>query len=59
MKPEEREHCIDACLRILNVQLHKEVLKLVIKSVDLVDKTKGECDIKQVLNLKKDDGKTK
>lgn len=52
MTPEERQQYIDICLRINNIQLHHDILELVIKSVDLVDKKKGNTDICDALKLK-------
>lgn len=53
MTSEERQQYIDICLRINNIQLHPNILDLVIKSVDLVDRKKGNADIYDALKLKK------
>lgn len=53
MTPEERLQYIDMALRVLNVQVHKSILEIVIKAVDLVNEKKGSTDIKDILNLKK------
>lgn len=52
MTQEERQQYIDICLRINNIQLHTDILEMVIKSVDLVDKKKGNTDICDALKLK-------
>lgn len=54
MTKEERKKYVDICLRINNIQLHSEILDLVIKSVDLVDKKKGNSNISDALKLKND-----
>lgn len=57
MTPEERQQYIDICLRINNIQLHESILEMVIKSVDLVDKKKGNTDICDALKLKSNNKK--
>lgn len=42
MNAEGRQQYIDICLRINNIQLHPDILEMVIKSVDLVDEKKGD-----------------
>lgn len=53
MTQEEILHYIDICLRINNIQLHANILEIVVKSVDLVNKKKGNTDICDALKLKK------
>jgi|LakMenEpi03Aug12_release.lakeMendotaPanAssembly.Ray.scaffolds.fasta_scaffold3059109_2 hypothetical protein len=52
MKPEEKIQYVDVGLRLLNIQLHKELLKKVIQVIEVVDKKKGNSNIQDFLELK-------
>jgi hypothetical protein len=51
MKPEERQRYIDVGLRLRNIELHPELLKKVLQVVDLIDKTKGNANIHDIIKL--------
>lgn len=51
MTPEERIKYIDIGLRILNIQVHPEILKNVILVIDVVDKRKGKTNIKDIISI--------
>lgn len=53
MSEQERQKYIDVGLRILNIQLHPELLAKVIKVVDLVDKKKGNTNIEDIIKIDK------
>lgn len=53
LSKEERQKYIDVGLRILNIQLHPELLAKVIKVIDLVDKKKGNTNIEDVIKIDK------
>lgn len=50
---QERQKYIDVGLRILNIQLHPELLAKVIKVIDLVDKKKGDVNIEDIIKIDK------
>jgi len=52
MKPEEKIQYVDVGLRLLNIELHKELLKKVIQVIEVVDKKKGNSNVKDFLELK-------
>lgn len=52
MTPEEKIKYIDVGLRLLNIELHKELLDKVIKVIEIVDKKKGNSNVKDFLDLK-------
>jgi len=49
MKKTNRLNYIDISLRVLNIQLSPDILKKVVDVVDLVDKKRGDTDIKDIL----------
>lgn len=51
MKPEQRQIYIDVGLRLRNIELHPELLKKVLQVVDLIDKTKGNANINDIIKL--------
>jgi|SRR6478609_775242 len=51
MTTEERLVYIDIALRAGSIQLHKDTLETVVKIIDLVDKKKGDTDIKDILEI--------
>jgi hypothetical protein len=51
MTPQERLAYIDVALRAGSIQLHKDTLEIVVKIIDLVDKKKGDTDIKDILEI--------
>lgn len=53
MTEQERQKYIDVGLRILNIQLHPELLAKVIKVIDLVDKKKGDVNIEDIIKIDK------
>jgi hypothetical protein len=52
MTPEEKIQYVDVGLRLLNIELHKELLKKVIKVIEIVDKKKGNSNVKDFLDIK-------
>ena len=52
MTPQEKIKYVDIGLRLLNIELHKELLKKVIKVIEIIDKKKGNSNIKDFLNIK-------
>lgn len=52
MTPEEKIKYVDVGLRLLNIELHKELLDKVIKVIEIVDKKKGNSNVKDFLDLK-------
>ena len=52
MTPEEKIQYVDVGLRLLNIELHKELLKKVIQVIEIVDKKKGDSNVKDFLELK-------
>jgi len=53
MTQEEKFNYVEIGLKILNIQIHPEILKNVILVVDVVNKKKGKTDIKDILDIKK------
>jgi len=51
MTQQERLQILDVALRAGSIQLHKYTLETVVKIIDLVDKKKGETDIKDILEI--------
>jgi hypothetical protein len=45
MTKEEKIKYVDVGLRVLNIELHQELLKKVIKVIEIVDKKKGNTNI--------------
>lgn len=52
MTPEEKIKYVDVGLRLLNIELHKELLDKVIKVIEIIDKKKGNSNVKDFLDLK-------
>jgi len=52
MTPEEKIQYVDVGLRLLNIELHKELLKKLIQVIEVVDKKKGNSNVKDFLELK-------
>jgi len=52
MTPEERVQYIDLGMRFCNIEVHPQVLKKLLKIVDLVDKKKGNANIKDLIEIK-------
>jgi hypothetical protein len=52
MTPDEKIQYVNVGLRLLNIQLHKELLDKVIKVIEVVDKKKGNSNVKDFLDLK-------
>jgi hypothetical protein len=48
---EEKQKYIDVGLRMLNIELHQELLKKVLEVVDLVDRKKGSANIQDIIEL--------
>jgi hypothetical protein len=59
MTPEEKIQYVDVGLRLLNIELHKELLKKVIQVIEIVDKKKGNSNVKDFLQLKNETKKNK
>lgn len=53
MTPDEKIKYVDYGLRLLKIELHKDILEKVIQVVELVDKKKGETTMKDIFKLKK------
>lgn len=51
MKQVERLDYLDVALRIHKIQVSKEILEITVKCLDLVDKSKGEATLDEVLAL--------
>lgn len=52
MTQVERLQYINMVLKFQNIELHSDLLKRVVASVDLVNKKKGETDILDMIKLK-------
>lgn len=52
MTEKERLDYVDCALRINNIQLSEQILKITLACVDLVDKSKGKATLDQCLILK-------
>lgn len=53
MTQEEKIEYVDYGLKLLKIELHKELLEKILQVVELVDNKKGETTIKDVLKLTK------
>tara|TARA_Y100000588_G_scaffold344996_1_gene391779 strand:+ start:7407 stop:7571 length:165 start_codon:yes stop_codon:yes gene_type:complete len=51
MTPKERLDYVDIALRINNIKLSEDILKITLACVDLVDKSKGKATLDQCLNI--------
>jgi hypothetical protein len=52
MTPEEKIQYVNYGLKLLSIELHKDLLEKVISVIEIVDKKKGESNIKDFLKLK-------
>jgi len=52
MTPEEKQNYVRIGLAILNIELHPEILRKTIEVIKIVDKKKGNTNIKDVLGIK-------
>lgn len=52
MTPEEKIKYVSIGLRIAGIELHLELLKKVIKIIEIVDNKKGRSNIKDFLKIK-------
>jgi hypothetical protein len=52
MTPDEKIQYVNVGLRLLNIELQKELLKKVIQVIEVVDKKKGNSNVKDFLELK-------
>jgi len=53
MTPEEKIRYVDVGLRLLNIELHKDLLEKVIQVIEVVDKKKGNSNIMDFIKIKK------
>lgn len=51
MTPKERLTYIDVALRMANIELHKNLLEKIVCIVDLVDRKKGNSNVKDVIEI--------
>jgi hypothetical protein len=59
MTEKEKIQYVDVGLRLLNIEIHKELLKKVIQVIEIVDKKKGNSNVKDFLELKNETRKNK
>jgi hypothetical protein len=59
MTEKEKIQYVDVGLRLLNIEIHKELLKKVIQVIEIVDKKKGNSNVKDFLELKNETKKNK
>jgi len=59
MTEKEKIQYVDVGLRLLNIEIHKELLKKVIQVIKIVDKKKGNSNVKDFLELKNETRKNK
>jgi hypothetical protein len=52
MTPEEKIQYVNYGLKLLNIELHKDLLEKVISVIEFVYKKKGETTIKDFIKLK-------
>jgi hypothetical protein len=52
MIPEEKIKYVSVGLRIIGIELHLELLKKIIKIIEIVDNKKGRSNIKDFLKIK-------
>jgi hypothetical protein len=52
MTPEEKIQYVNYGLKLLSIELHKDLLEKVISVIEVVDKKKGQTTIKDILQLK-------
>ncbi len=52
MTPEEKIQYVNYGLKLLSIELHKDLLEKVISVIEVVDKKKGESTIKYFIELK-------
>lgn len=52
MTPEEKIKYVSIGLRITGIELHLELLKKVIKVIEIVDKKKGDSSVNDFIKIK-------
>lgn len=52
MTVEERKDLLIIALKLNQIEIDPNILKIVINTIDLIDSTEGKCDIKQILKIK-------
>lgn len=52
MTPEEKIQYVNYGLKLLSIELHKDLLEKVIKVIEVVDKKKGQTTMKDIIELK-------
>lgn len=52
MTPEEKFQYVNYGLKILSIELHKDLLEKVIKVIEVVDNKKGQTTVKDIIELK-------
>lgn len=53
MTSEEKNQYVNYGLKLLGIELHKDIIEKVIKVVEVVDKKKGQTTMKDILELKR------
>lgn len=51
MTQDDKIRYVDIGLRLLNIELHKELLIKVVKVIDIVDKKKGKTNIMDFIKI--------
>lgn len=54
MTPEEKIQYVNYGLKLLSIELHKDLLEKVIKVIEVVDRKQGKTTMKDILQLKKE-----
>jgi hypothetical protein len=52
MTPNEKIKYVEYGLKLLNIELHKELLEKVIQVIEVIDDKKGETTMKDIFKLK-------
>lgn len=52
MTPEEKIQYVNYGLKLLSIELHRDLLEKVIKVIEVVDEKKGQTTMKDILKLK-------
>ncbi len=52
MTLEEKESYVRIGLAIINIELHKDILKKVIEVISIVDKKKGKSNVEDFIRIK-------
>ena len=55
--PEERLKYVDLVLRFQNIEIHKDLMKKLINTIDLVDKKKGNTNMLDMIRLDQENKK--